>query len=466
MTAGLPVPETWVITDALLERTSDGCLRAGARALVDTALHGAPAVVRSSAENEDVPLATGAGVYRSHLDRRTPEEIVSAVRWVRAARAEADARAYHRMRRGSGGGRVHVLVQRMINCRTWGVLYTRDPVSDEPGMLVESSRGTSVPVVAGLGCEESYVLPPAAAGVAGPASWELDGRPLPDLLWRLGGVLEREFGGPLDVEWGEDGQRLWVFQARSLAPAGPVPAARYRPRPPSTALRVTPLSRGYAVGMPVPPSPGPVRPGAIVRLPVLPTAGELEGLRRAAGLVVHAGNVLSHSGALCREAGLPVALAPGGLPGDWAGPVLLDAVAGAVAPLSALPPRERAAAVAAVQFRAGLRPERDGGPRYPAPLHAGRRRQSVGHRRPPATARRRAAGRAELWLAERHMSAFAGGRAVLLSVAGTPRVRFGRAGVEVAVPSWRAGGALLDRLGFRRVRRVGKSAVRHGGTGR
>ncbi|MEW2514704.1 PEP/pyruvate-binding domain-containing protein [Streptomyces sp. NPDC046870] len=468
LTAGLPVPDTWVITHDLLERTSDGCLLAGARFLADTALRGAPAVVRSSAENEDVPLATGAGVYRSHLDRRTPEEIVAAVRWVRAARADADARAYRRMRR-TGGSRVHVLVQRMIGCRTWGVLYTRDPVSDEPGMLVESSRGVSVPVVAGLGCEESYALPPAAAGGAGPSSWELDGRPLPELLWRLGGVLEREFGGPLDVEWGEDGQRLWVFQARPLTPASPVPAARNRPRPPATALRVTPVSRGYALGVPVPASPGP-RPGAIVRLPVLPTAGELEGLRRAAGLLVQAGNVLSHAGALCREAGLPVALAPGGSPGDWAGPVLLDAVAGVVAPLSALPSHEREAAVAAVQFRAGLRPEPDGGPPYPPSLRAGRRRQSVAHRRPPATTPRRAAGRTELWLAERHMSAFAGNRALLLSVAGGSRVRFvGRAGgtgVEVGVPSRRAGGALLDRLGFRPVRRTGTPAARHGGTGR
>ncbi|MGW5284824.1 PEP/pyruvate-binding domain-containing protein [Streptomyces collinus] len=372
--AGLPVPEAYVIAagDLTADRTRE--LESAVTELMETVFRGAAVVVRSSAADEDTPLASAAGVYESYLDRRTPEQVLAAIAACRASAESTDADAYRALHGRTEHAPMHVLVQRMVPCRVSGVLYTRNPVAENATMLVETSRGLGTRVVAGLGADERFTLSrsaPAAAGGRDGADWSVDEGDLAEALQELGLVLETEFGCPQDVEWGVADGRLFVFQSRDIVvPPVPAPLRATRPVPPTAPAADLVIAPGYGIGVPGTPAGGQaVPPGSVAVLDRMPTASELDLLRNASALVLREGNALSHSAALTRELGLPAVLFtdPQGLlaarpaRGDGASegggqtPVLVDAVRGQVTDLLALPPVERKKAVFAAMRQTGLR---------------------------------------------------------------------------------------------------------------
>src|SRR5262245_61793986 len=80
MKAGLPVPESWVIT-----RSDDEALPSDVLPLIEALLSRAPLglAVRSSAVYEDSPQASFAGVFESVNGVRTVEDALTAVRTCR-----------------------------------------------------------------------------------------------------------------------------------------------------------------------------------------------------------------------------------------------------------------------------------------------------------------------------------------------------------------------------------------------
>jgi hypothetical protein len=358
--AGLPVPDAYVLTHDSLSALSEEQLLSEV-ALLFSRVFGrrTPVVVRSSATDEDTALAAAPGVYDSYLDRRTPQEVVQAIALVQQGVRSADAVAYRRMRPAAAAesARMHVVVQRMMPCSQSGVLYSQDPTSDEPVMLVEATSGLGTPIVAGLGAEETFRLRRDVVDARPMRAWDTAFSPLDVLLARLGRVLEKEFGHPQDIEWGICGGRLYVFQSRDIIESSAVLLpVRRRPCLPSSGAPVVPLSRGYAVGTMVTDSGRTARPGEIVVLESMPTASTLERLQHAAGLLVRRGNALSHSAALCRELRLPAAVSP--TPEDGRTEdvvVLLDAVGGTLLPLHQLSADTLALAVFAAFRHAALR---------------------------------------------------------------------------------------------------------------
>ncbi|WP_327367101.1 PEP/pyruvate-binding domain-containing protein [Streptomyces sp. NBC_01217] len=354
--AALPVPKAFVLSHETLDALDPGEFLAETRNLLLTGFpRGSAVVVRSSATGEDGPLAAAPGVYDSYLNRRTPREVVEAVRRVRKGLHAADAEAYRRLRRDTRQPEMNVVVQRMAACATSGVLYTRDPLSDEPAMRVESSEGLGTPVVAGLGCDHSWVIPrPGQHAAWGPEGWEMpEEGTLSDLLTCLASTVEQLFHRPQDVEWGLENGALRVFQSRDIVgfPA-PLPPPHLRPAPHPGGVPVSPLSRGYAVGSVAAAGKHAIGPGEIVVLDSMPTAAELESLRNVGGLLLRRGNALSHSAALCRELGIPMAL----LPEAWTeqrGEMLLDAVTGRLTRLCELPAHDQGLAVRAAKRRSG-----------------------------------------------------------------------------------------------------------------
>lgn len=367
--AGLPVPEAYVIAadDLVADRSTS--LAAEVEELMDTVFRGAPVVVRSSAADEDTPLASAAGVYESYLDRRSADQVLAAIEACRASARSADADAYRALHGRTEHAPMHVLVQRMVPCRTSGVLYTRNPVAENATMLVETSRGLGTRVVAGLGADERYTLSRSARQPRDPqrADWFVDEGDLPRALQELGLALEAEFGTPQDVEWGLADGRLYVFQSRDIvAPPVPAPLRATRPAPSAAPAADLVLAPGYGIGVPVTVTDGePVPTGSVAVLDRMPTASELDLLKNASALILREGNALSHSAALTRELGLPAILLtdPQGIrteggsgPKDGGGaPVLVDAVRGQVTDLLVLPPVDRKKAVFAAMRQAGLR---------------------------------------------------------------------------------------------------------------
>jgi phosphohistidine swiveling domain-containing protein len=216
--AGYRVPDGFIILPAAFAGDDLG---EEAWALVQAHLarlrkrdQGGAFVVRSSAIGEDAAVASFAGEFETVLDVQTHEEIRQAIHVVRRSRRSARVRAYSQAQ-GLEETELEmaVVVQRLIRADFSGVLFTADPVT---GDLMRMT-GNYVP---GLG--EALV-----SGQANPQTFEL-ARPKgtytgPPQLGRLAGALyrnacrlEKELGGPQDIEWAVAGGRLYLLQSRPI----------------------------------------------------------------------------------------------------------------------------------------------------------------------------------------------------------------------------------------------------------
>ncbi|MBI5477515.1 MAG: hypothetical protein HY906_01595 [Deltaproteobacteria bacterium] len=292
-----------------------------------------PFAVRSSAAGEDGVL-TFAGQFDSRINV-PQEQLVQAYREVCASRFNARAIAY---RQSIGvaeiDGPMAVLFLRMVDARSSGVIYTRDPSDPRAdAVLVTSAWGAGFtgasagdrfllarqrrhPVVTrqvGLKSSQTVLMPAGGTReeavpttlAAAPSVADGELEELAALALRL----ERIFGTPQDVEWAIDrAGQLWVLQARPLR-LSPDRARVQR------APRVAPLLTGGITIYPGRVS-GPVHVADSARDLAHVPAGAVAVLRhtcpecvkflpRIGGLVVDFGNPAGHAAALIREFHVP-----------------------------------------------------------------------------------------------------------------------------------------------------------------
>jgi pyruvate,water dikinase len=213
--SGLPVPDGFCIAgwEGALSRGERERL-AGAVASLGARSGAARFAVRSSASVEDAAERSFAGLFLSRCD-------VSAGDVPAAALACREG-----IRRGSfagygASGRAAVLVQQMIGVRVGGVAFGCDPVSGRGGVVtVEYAAGPTSGIVGGELSPERLQVPKGRGrlrlepGEAAP--WA---REAVAALLGVFGAVEELLGAPQDVEWGWDGERLWLLQARPVTAA-------------------------------------------------------------------------------------------------------------------------------------------------------------------------------------------------------------------------------------------------------
>ncbi|MFC7877667.1 PEP/pyruvate-binding domain-containing protein [Isoptericola sp. NPDC057391] len=358
--AGLPVPDGFVVPAAVAPRDLPGAVAAGSRDLARRAggPADAPVAVRSSATDEDGAHASAAGQYDTVLGATGTDRVVAAVAACRASAAGPRATAYRAATAGAapgtpGPGGLAVVVQRLVDARTAGVLFAGDG-----RVVVEASWGLGESVVQGAvdpdrwtvadgrvverrtgskrtrvdrspGGTTTRAVPPSDAGRP-----SLDD----DTVLRLAALGRRVAdvrGGPQDVEWAvDDAGTIWLLQARPVTAALPEPAGHGES---AGVLRGTGASGGRASG-PARVVRGPddfasVRPGdVLVCRETDPAWTPLFGV--VAAVVTETGGLLSHAAIVARELRLPAVL---GVPAATdvlrhAGTVAVDGDAGTVAP--------------------------------------------------------------------------------------------------------------------------------------
>lgn len=255
--AGLPVLPGYVIpTDA--PPTPD---LGDELASVRGALGGEVLVVRSSSTVEDVGASSMAGQFRSVLDVGSLDELKAAVETVRRSARRADLEA----------APMAVLIQPQLDSVVSGVLFGVDPVTGLEGrVVVEAVTGGPDQLVSGRVTAERVTLdrsgrPLAVNGVRVHRGMRIRGlldRSQCRALAALARDLEREYGGPQDVEWAFDATgRLVLLQTRPVttrvAPAsgpvlGPGPVAETFPhplRPLECDLWLDPMREGIATAL-------------------------------------------------------------------------------------------------------------------------------------------------------------------------------------------------------------------------
>ncbi len=114
-------------------------------------IHNPPVVVRSSATTEDQPHASFAGLQESYLHVKGDANLLIKIKDVWASLFEARAITY-RHEKGFNHGKIGmaVVVQKMIHADKAGVLFTVDPVTNNPKkMIIEAVYGLGEYLVQG-----------------------------------------------------------------------------------------------------------------------------------------------------------------------------------------------------------------------------------------------------------------------------------------------------------------------------
>jgi pyruvate,water dikinase len=207
-----------------------------------------PVAIRSSATSEDSSEASFAGLQDTYLWIRGGAGVLRAVRDCWASLYSAESVSYRlRFKLPEEGLAMGVVVQRMVNSRCSGVMFTRSPLTgDRSVIVIETSWGLGSAIVSGIVTPDKYVIskvtgevvkravshktvqhvPDFAAGGVREIGVPDDRRDEPCLsdeqlgeLARIGKLVEAHYGCPQDIEWAfapdvAGGESLFLLQSR------------------------------------------------------------------------------------------------------------------------------------------------------------------------------------------------------------------------------------------------------------
>jgi pyruvate,water dikinase len=199
--------------------------------------------VRSSAVEEDLSRASFAGIYPTRLNVCTPEGVIEALNEIQAAREAPATLAYCRKRGISGDIRMAAIVQQLIVPDASGVLFMNDPIGGRGRIVIEGSWSLGESVVSGAVIPDQWVLSrngeiltakisnkdiAVVPAIDGTRLVEVDlarrrlpclDEPLIQSLFELAFRCQEFFGGPQDIEWAADRDKVWLLQSRPITSA-------------------------------------------------------------------------------------------------------------------------------------------------------------------------------------------------------------------------------------------------------
>lgn len=194
----------------------------------------APVAVRSSATAEDLPGASFAGQQDTFLNVVGIDAVLDAVRRCWASLWTDRAVAYRasqgmKLETGGAGIALAVVVQRMVDARAAGVLFTADPITGRRRQaVIDAAPGLGEAVVSGRVDPDHFVVDTATRRilrrmVGGSGTFCLTDGEVRELA-ELGERVEAAFGAPQDIEWAFDPSgRPWLTQSRPITTLFPVP---------------------------------------------------------------------------------------------------------------------------------------------------------------------------------------------------------------------------------------------------
>lgn len=290
--------------------------------------------VRSSATNEDAPGTSFAGMNETFTNVQGEDQLLAKVVecWMSLWGQRVIAyRAFHHL---SAEPAIAVVVQRMVDSRTAGVMFTADPASsDRARIVIEAAFGLGEVVVSGQVEPDTYVVSKEGPRLLevrvgakshklvradnGNVQVELDAtearkRVLSDdeilAIARMGLAIERHYGEPQDTEWAYEGDKLYLLQSRPITTL----SGQHEPSAAATTheellsgLGASPGRKSGRVRILKNPSEGAALKSGEVLVAVMTTPDWLPTLRRASALVTDGGGMTCHAAIVSRELGIP-----------------------------------------------------------------------------------------------------------------------------------------------------------------
>jgi len=242
---GLSVPPGVALSGAIVEAVASGEEEAIELVVAAVRPLGGPLAVRSSAVDEDGADASFAGQHLTLLNVPSWEEITSALSEIWWS-ANSDSAITYRQRVGLfTRPSVGVVVQRLLDPATAGVMFTQNPVTGVDERVIEASWGLGEVVVAGLVIPDHYRVDRsgevlertpglkkiAVRTLAGGGT--VEEKIAPELVERLclddsdvarlnqlADRCEQVYGRARDIEWAIADGVLYLLQCRAVTRAG------------------------------------------------------------------------------------------------------------------------------------------------------------------------------------------------------------------------------------------------------
>ncbi|MFE5708701.1 PEP/pyruvate-binding domain-containing protein [Rhodococcus koreensis] len=205
--------------------------------------------VRSSSTAEDMGDASFAGLYDSFLDVRGIDEVAEAVRKCWASLWTARCTSYrNRLGIDHCEAEVGIVVQRMVEATTAGVLFTANPLNGRTDeMVVNANWGLGDSIASGVATPDEYILESSTLNVkrrtlggkalkvvraesgvgisevsssdAERSSWTLDDAELRSLATIARRAVGLAGGLPQDIEWAACDGEFFILQSRDITGA-------------------------------------------------------------------------------------------------------------------------------------------------------------------------------------------------------------------------------------------------------
>jgi len=176
--------------------------------------------VRSSATIEDSKNASFAGQFSTFLNVNTKDNLIKAVKKCYASQFNQRNVSYMKKVKASFP-LIAVVIQKMVQPKKAGVIFTVNPVTNENNIVVESVKGIGEALVSGEVTPNSYVLEKKEFKIQNKAfsgNGRLTNKELKD-LWLVAKNIEAFFGSPQDIEWAI-ADKLYIVQARPVTTLG------------------------------------------------------------------------------------------------------------------------------------------------------------------------------------------------------------------------------------------------------
>jgi pyruvate,water dikinase len=295
--------------------------------------------VRSSATAEDLPEASFAGQQSTFLNVEKEKEVVAAVQECWASLFEPRA-IFYRHQHGFDHFKVGIAVpvQKMIQSKASGVMFTIEPVtSDSSKIVIEAVHGLGEAIVSGevtpdlyvvdkeslkiittkVVSQESQLIKNPDAGAKETNIWaklppsiqakqKLTDSEILKLAW-LGKQIEDHYRFPQDIEWAKENSEIYIVQTRPVTTIKEGAEAELEiPVPPL--LSGAPASPGLASGpvkiVPEASQIDKVKTGDIL-VAEMTTPDFVPAMKRAVAIVTNRGGRTAHAAIVSRELGIP-----------------------------------------------------------------------------------------------------------------------------------------------------------------
>lgn len=318
------------IKEAILSYYDEMCRNEGEEVYV---------AVRSSATAEDLPDASFAGQQDTFLNIRGGEAVLDAVKRCWASLYNSRA-IFYRVEHDFDHSSVNisVIVQKMVDSKKAGVMFTRDPSTGAMNTIIEGSWGLGEAVVSGSVSPDHYVIDRRSKKIINeiiatketmhirdPVTRETVVVPVPDdmkeervltdeeilKLVEYGEILENHYGIPQDIEWGiDESGKIYMLQSRPITTIKMEAESSDSPESAIEEVLVSGLgaSPGMATGcvkiLRDISELSKVKEGDIM-VTTMTTPDMVPAMKRAAAIVTDEGGLTCHAAIVSRELGTP-----------------------------------------------------------------------------------------------------------------------------------------------------------------